>query len=257
MQHQSLERAIRILLMFGTRNNEMGIVELSNSLGIHRSTVSRILKVLVAYEFLEQNPQTKRFSLGQANIRLASSLKQSLKTNLVQIAKPYADDLRNRSEETTIIETLAGHNWVMAYVADGPGRIRLVAEIGERMPIHVASGGKAFLAFSSSELRARLLEGKLERLTENTITDRKKLDRHFEAIKQQGFAFDKGEYDESIYAIGAPIFDYQNKPVASIAIAGPPQRVDGARDSLIVSALKNTAEKISKRLGSKGCKIPL
>lgn len=176
---------------------------------------------------------------------------------MVQIAKPYVDNLRNRSEETTIIETLAGRNWVMAYVADGPGPIRLVAEIGERMPIHVASGGKAFLAFSSSELRASLLEGKLERLTPNTITERKKLDHHFEVIRRQGFAFDKGEYDESIHAIGAPIFDHQNKPVASIAIAGPPQRIDGAKDSPIVSALKETAKKISGRLGSKGCKISL
>ena len=104
----------------------------------------------MAYEFLHQNPRTKKFSLGQANIRLdsvvnltflysglrtvipakagiqiekigfriksgmtkyvksflkqyTSSLKQSLRSIMVQIAKPYADDLRNRFEETTTI----------------------------------------------------------------------------------------------------------------------------------------------------------
>ncbi len=60
--------------MFETQNNEMGTVELSNLLSVHKSTISRILKVLAAYEFLEQNPQTKKFSIGQANIRLAGSL---------------------------------------------------------------------------------------------------------------------------------------------------------------------------------------
>lgn len=103
VQHQSLKRALQILLAFETQNREMGTVELSNFLSIHRSTVSRLLRVLVAYEFLQQNPQTKKFSLGQTKICLASSLKQSLRSNMVQIAKPYADDLRNRFEETTTI----------------------------------------------------------------------------------------------------------------------------------------------------------
>jgi len=136
MQYQSLERALQILLKFETQNKEVGAIELSNLLGIHRSTVTRIMKVLAAYEFLERNSHTKKFSLGQANIRLASSLKQSLRSNLVQIAKPYVDDLRDRFQETTIIETLVGHNWVMAYAVESPGRVRLVAEIGERIPCH-------------------------------------------------------------------------------------------------------------------------
>lgn len=252
MQYQSLERSLQILLAFETHNRELGTAELSNSLGINRSTVNRILKVLATYEFLEQTPETRKYSLGQANIRLASSLKQSLRTNLVQIAKPYVDDLRDKVEETSMIETLAGRNWVMAYVAEAPGRIRLIAEIGERMPIHVASGGKAFLAFSPRELRSRLLGRELARYTKNTITGLKKLESHFEEIRRKGFAFDKGEYEEGFHAVGAPVLDYQNRPVASISIAGPPQRITGAGHSTIVSLLKETAQKISMRLGSKG-----
>jgi IclR family transcriptional regulator, KDG regulon repressor len=252
MQYQSLERALHILLAFETQNKELGTAELSDSLGIHRSTVNRILKVLAAYEFLEQTPETKKYSLGKANIRLAGSLKNSLRTNMVQIAKPYVDDLRDRVGETSMIETLAGRNWVMAYVAEAPGRIRLIAEIGERMPIHIASGGKAFLAFSSLEVRTRLLGKGLARFTKNTITDPRKLERHFAEIRRQGFAFDKGEYEEGFYAVGSPVLDYQNRPVASVSIAGPPQRITGADDSMIVSALKETARKISNRLGSKG-----
>lgn len=252
MQYQSLERALQILLAFETQNKEMGTAELSNALGIHRSTVNRILKVLAAYEFLEQAPETKKYSLGQANIRLASSLRQSLRTNLVQIAKPYVDDLRDGVKETAIIETLAGRNWVMAYVAEAPGRIRLIAEVGERMPIHVASGAKAFLAFSPAELRTKLLGKDLTRFTKNTITDLNKLEKHLEEIRRQGFAFDNGEYEEGFCAIGCPILNYQNVPVASVAIAGPPQRITGAADSAVVSALKETARKISSRLGSRG-----
>ena len=252
MQHQSLERALKILLAFKTENKEIGIVELGQMLNIHRSTISRITRVLAGYDFLEQNPETKKFSLGQANIWLGNSLKQSLRTNMVQIAKPYVDDLRNRFEETAIIETLVGRNWIMVYVAEGSRPIRLVAEMGERMPIHAAAGGKAFLAFSSPDVRADLLKGNLQRLTRNTITDAKKLNHHLEEIRRQGVSFDKGEYGEHIHAIGGPLFDHQNIPVAAVVIAGQPERITAVNHSPMISALKETARKISLRLGYKG-----
>ena len=252
MQHQSLYRALKILLSFETQNKEIGIVELSNLLDLHKSTVSRITKVLVAYHFLEQNPQTKKISLGPANILLAKSLRESLETNLVQIAKPYLDNLRDRFGETTILETFVGQDWVMVYVANGPRRIRLSAEIGERMPIHVAAGSKAFLAFSPPELGASLLKGNLKRYTKNTITSPKKLSHHFEIIRRQGFALDKGELDEEIHAIAVPIFGYQDKPIATLAIAGQPKKIMQAKNSVTISALKEAAKEISNRFGYKG-----
>jgi IclR family KDG regulon transcriptional repressor len=251
MQHQSLYRALKILLSFETQNKEIGIVELSNLLDLHKSTVSRITKVLVAYHFLEKNPKTKKISLGPANILLAKSLRESLRTNLVQIAKPYLDNLRDRFGETTILETFVGRNWVMVYVANGPRRIRLAAEIGETMPIHVAAGSKAFLAFSPPELGASLLKGNLKRYTKNTITSPKKLSHHFEIIRRQGFALDKGELDEEIHAIAVPIFGYQDKPVATLAIAGQPKRIMQAKNSLTIFALKEAAKEISNRFGYK------
>ncbi|MFH1491570.1 MAG: IclR family transcriptional regulator [Pseudomonadota bacterium] len=250
--YQSLEKALKVLLAFETQNREIGTVELSEMLGLHRSTVGRILKVLVAYDFLQQDPGSKKFSLGPRNIRLANALKKTMKTDLVQIAKPFLDALRDRLEDTTIFETLiGGRNWVEVYVAEGPGRIRLVAEIGERMPIHVASGGKAFLAFSPPEVRDRLLSGPLIRLTKNSIVYKKELERHFEEIRMQGFSFDRAEYDESIHAVGVPVFNVESVPIASAVVAGTPQRITGDKDSHVVKELKKTALNISKRFGYK------
>jgi DNA-binding IclR family transcriptional regulator len=246
--HKSIEKSLLILQAFKPRNQEMSVFEMSDRLELHRSTVSRILKVLVAYDFLQQDPQTKKFSLGPAIIDLSQSLNQSLKTDLVQIAKPYVDELRDRLEETVIFETLSGRNWIMAHISEGPRRIRLVAEMGERMPIHIASGGKAFLAFSTQETRDELLDRKLRRLTRNTIMEKEKLQRHFDQIRRKGYAFDRAEYDESIHAVGAPIFNYEHKPIASVVVAGTPQRITGKANSRIVLSLKETARKISERL---------
>jgi len=236
-----------ILLAFQRHNQELGTVELSVKLGFHKSTVSRMVKVLTAYRFLQQNPQTRKFSLGPAISRLSHSLNQSLKTNMVHIAKPFLDELRDKIKETVIFEVLSGQSMVMAYVAEGPRMVRLAGNIGDRVPFHAASGAKAFLAFSQPELRDSLLGKKLRRYTQNTITDLEKLHHHFEQIRHDGFAFDNEEIDEGTRAVGAPVFNHENRPVAAIIIAGPAQNISGNVDSPIVTALKDTAGKLSEQ----------
>jgi IclR family acetate operon transcriptional repressor len=248
--HQSLEKALTLLLVFAPHNKEMGTVELSSLLGLHKSTVSRLLKVLVAHKFLIHNPETRKYSLGPAIIQLGRALNQSLRTNLVQIAKPYVDDLRYRLRETVVFEILAGENMVMAYVAEGTRLVRLAGSIGDRVPFHAAAGAKAFLAYCSPEVRDSLLGIKLRRFTKYTITNRKRLDHELEAIRRKGFAFDQEELDEGTFAIGAPIFNHENSPIAALVVAGPSQRISWSDDSPIVAELLETAEKISRRFYS-------
>jgi len=222
-------------------------VEIGAKLGFHKSTVSRMVKVLTAYRFLQQNPQTRKFSLGPAISRLSRSLNQSLKTNMVHIAKPFIDELRDHIRETVILEVVSGESMVMAYVAEGPRMVRLAGRIGDRVPSHAASGAKAFLAFSPPEVRDALLGKKLRQFTQNTITDLETLHEHFEEIRRDGFAFDDEEIDKGTRAVGAPVFNHENRPVAAIIIAGPAQSINGHADSPIVTALKETAEKLSEQ----------
>ena len=246
--HQSLEKALIILLAFEPQNREIWTVELSKMVSLHKSTVSRLLKVLMAYKFIQQNPQTKKFSLGSANIRLGQALRQSLKTNLVQIAKPFLDELRDRLNETVILEVLSGDSMIMVYLAEGSRMVRLHGSIGDRVPFHAASGAKAFLAFCPKNIRDALLGGKLQRFTKNTITNPKELYLQLEEIKTRGFAFDQEEVDEGTSAVGAPILDYEGNSVAAVVVAGPSQRFKWPGNSPVVSDLKDTAKKISDKL---------
>jgi IclR family KDG regulon transcriptional repressor len=226
----------------------MGTVEISKKLGFHKATVSRILLDLIRYGFLQQNPQTKKFMLGPSITSLGWAINHFLNTNLVHIAKPYIDELRNILKETIVLEVLAGNSTVMAYIAEGPQRVRIAGTIGDRIPIHAAAGAKAILAFSLPEVRDTFLNGEMPRLTPNTITDPEIFRRQLQNIRRQGFSFDNEEIDVGINAVGAPIFNYEEKPVAAVVVAGPSPRVTWDSDSHIVSPLKDTAAKISAQL---------
>jgi DNA-binding IclR family transcriptional regulator len=251
----SIDKALTILSCFVPYNQEMGTVEIGQKLGFHKATVSRILQTLTRHGLLSQNSQTKKFTLGPSVMDLARAVNQSLRTNLVPIAKPFIDDLRDKLKETVILEVLTGKSTFMAYIAEGPQLVRLAGSIGDRLPIHAAAGAKAILAFSAPEIVKGLLDVKLKGLTRHTITNPMALSRQLEDIRELGVAVDREEIDEGTSALGAPIFNHEQIPVAAVVVAGPPQRVNGKSESEMVSALKETAAKISAQLYYKKARI--
>lgn len=244
----AIDKALLILNRFAPYNQELGTSEISQQLGLHKATVSRILITLARHGYLYQNPQTKKYVLGPAVTDLTRAVNQSLKNNLVQIAQPFIDDLRDSLKETVILEVLSGEHTFMAYIAEGPQLVRLAGNIGDRVPNHAAAGSKAIFAFSPPEIRRRLYNGDLERYTDNTITDPLKLHQQFKEIRIMGVSFDQEEIDEGTNAIGAPVFNHEGVPVASVVVAGPPQRINLEGQADMVSALRETAAMISARL---------
>lgn len=244
----SIDKALSILEVFVPYNREMGTIEISRKLGFHKATVSRILQNLTRHGFLSQNSENRKFVLGPSVMDLARALNQSLKSNMVQLAKPFIDDLRDTLKETVILEVLSGESTFMAYIAEGPRLVRLAGSIGDRVPVHAAAGGKAVLAFSSPARRKALLNGKLERFTDKTVTSRRVLHGVLKEIKRQGVAFDHDEIDEGTSAASAPIFNYEGAAVGAVVVAGPSQRISKKGGSRIISELKDTAAKISVQL---------
>lgn len=244
----SIDKALTILTCFVPYNQEMGTVEIGQKLGYHKATVSRILQTLTRHGFLSQDSKTRKFTLGPSVMDLSRAVNQSLRTNLVHIAKPFIDHLRDRLKETVILEVLSGGSTFMAYIAEGPQLVRLAGSLGDRLPIHAAAGAKAILAFSTPEVRKALLDTKLHAFTKQTITDPARLRAQLRAIREQGFALDREEIDEGTSAVGAPVFNHEEVPVAAVVVAGPSQRIEGRGDSVMISELKQTAAKISAQL---------
>ncbi|MHC4605063.1 MAG: IclR family transcriptional regulator domain-containing protein [Planctomycetota bacterium] len=77
-----------------------------------------------------------------------------------------------------------------------------------------------------SETKINSIEKALRMLTTfMPSTERVALLEQFKEIRRLGISFDLEEIDEGTSAIGAPIFNHEEKPVASIVIAGPSQRI--------------------------------
>ncbi len=248
----SIEKALDILLAFTPYNQELGTGEISRMLGLHKATASRILRTLAEKGFLQQDPESRKFSLGPAASDLGRAYNNGLSSNLVVMAKPHIDELRNALGETVVLEVLSGESTVMAYVAEGPQRVRIAGTVGDRLPAHAAAGAKAILAFSPLEVVERAIGEELQPFTARTITSRKAYIRELATIRRQGFSLDREEIDVGINAVGAPVFDREGRAAAAVVVAGPAQRVRGEKDSALVRKVMKTAALISERLHHRG-----
>ena len=244
----STEKALKILRAFTPYNHEMGTLELSKKLGIHKSTISRLLHVLTAHDFLQQNPDTKKYFLGRTAAEIGNAVIKSLNNAIVTIAQPHLSELSEKVGESVALEMLSGNKIVLAAHVEGQGHIRFSFSLGEQVPINVAAGAKAILAFSTSDLVDTCLKPKFVRFTENTIVSKKQYRELLKEVQKTGIAYDKGERYEDSYAIATPIFNHERAPVAAIVIAATAYKMTPQFLSNTIEPLKKTAAEISQRL---------
>ena len=249
-QPNAIEKALDILTVFTPHNPEMGTQQISNKLGLHKATASRILLILTRKGYLRQNPENKKFRLDRRALDLGRAVMNSLHDNLVMIAKPHIDRLREVLNETVTFEYLFGESTIMLYIAEGQRRHRIAGNVGDRLPINATAGAKAILAFSEPDVVESLLGHDLEfqTLTPNTITTIDQLYEQLAQARKLGYAFDNEEIDIGINAIGFPVFDHTDTPVAALAVVGPSHRIDPAVNKDIVNLGHQTARKISTLL---------
>lgn len=73
---RAVERALDILLCF-TAGTDLAMSEIAEKVGLHKSTVHRMLATLEDRGFLERDPSSERYHLGMRMWELSAHLSRS------------------------------------------------------------------------------------------------------------------------------------------------------------------------------------
>ena len=245
---KSVARAIEILTSFSWERPERGVNELARELGLHKSTVSRLMMTLECGGLLTRDLGTDRYRLGIDLIGLASQVISYL--DVREIARPYLRELADTCQETVNLVVLdAGQVVNLEQFVPPARRVMNIGWIGRRMPPHCTAAGKVLLAHLPPEDVDRVLPAELERFTAHTITDRDQFHRELARTLEQGYAVVEEELEEGLNAIAAPSYDYQGEVPAAVSAAGPAYRVTRAQVPRLAEQLIETSSAISRRLG--------
>lgn len=255
---QSVERAIAILKSFSLERPEWGVGELSRELGLHKSTVSRLVTTLERGGLLARSPETRRYRLGIDLIGLAAQVVSYL--DVREVARPLLRQLATDCQESVNLVVLESpspshqHAWQVVNLEQfiPPARqVKNIGRVGRRMCAHCTAAGKTLLAHLSPEELARTLSSELERYTPHTITDPRQLRLELEQVRQQGYAIALEELEEGLHAVAAPIHDHTGQVIAAASIAGPAYRVTSEHLPHLAAHLTEATRDISVRLGYK------
>lgn len=248
----AVEKALKILLLLSTHGQGLGTGEISEELGFSLPTASRLLSTLSKYEFVRKSDPGKKYILSRSAGDIGQVALSHMGSQLIPIARPFIEALRDTTRESTMLEVMEGDNALIILRANGSHLVSIM--VGKRtvVPVHVSAGGKAILAYSSQEVVNNFLKRRLPHFTPETKTEPQTLKRELEKIRETGIACSLGDYNVNVHAFGAPIFGADKKPVAAIVITMPTFRSESHERSELTASLKETARKISEQLSLHG-----
>lgn len=245
---QTLEKALEVIEILKNGPNEgLKIKEISDQLGMGKSTVHRILDTLAAHRYVEKTAEGSRYRLSWKLFEVGSVIPRQ--RNLENLDLTILRELCDKFKETVNLGIRVNSTLVIVSKADSQqGAIRAGLYVGEQEPLHVTALGKVLM----SELNVRELIGdkSLEQYTPRTITSIEALEEHLKIVRDQGYAIDDEEYSLGLFCIAMPIRNYKSEIVAALSISGPAFRLNFSKVLSIRDELKAACEKLSRHFGA-------
>lgn len=246
---QAIERAVAILNAFSAEDPELGVTELAERLGLHKSTVHRFMVNLDAAGLVERNPRTGRYRLGLRIFELGGLVMQQM--NLWDEALPFLEGLVRDTGETGHLAVLDGGEAIYIERVESRRALRIPSAVGRGYPAHATNLGKVLLAdLPPGRVAEIIAERGLAAYTPHTITDEAELHAELARIRERGYAIDNEEYDEGLRCIGAPVRDHSGHVVAALGIGGPVTRITPERVGELADLVMAAARGLSRRLGA-------
>jgi len=244
---RAVDRALEILICFTPATPVLSLTQISEQIGMHKSTIHRLLGTLEQKQFVKRDPHTGLYQLGYRIVELASvALKEVGMHNIT----PFLEDLTNKCGETVDLAVLDGSSVIYLQVIESPQRVKIAASVGQRLPAHCTATGKAFLAYLPEERVMEIIAPGLHRYTDSTLIEKEQLFEALKRTRELGFAMSEHEYEPEINAVAAPLLTSDCIPLAAVAIAGPSYRLPYERMLELGNLLRTTTQLIAREIGA-------
>ena len=243
----SVAKAMELLQLMSRAGKPLLLKELAALCGYPKSTVFGLLTTMRAYDVVTQIPDG-RYALGMRLFEYGRQVERSWDISLV--ARPYMEHLCRETGASVMLSVYEGGSVITLDQVESREGLRIVSDIGSRLPVFCTSQGKVFLAHMSRAGAENLLRSQsLTQFTPHTITDIPSLLREAEVCRTQGYAIENGEYKIGLRSISAPIYNVGGKVQYTVGIIGMLRSTHSDEFRAAVQRVCATATMISAALG--------
>jgi IclR family transcriptional regulator, KDG regulon repressor len=247
---QSVDRALQLLKYIAdTPDGSATLGELTDFIGLDKSSVFRLLATLWKHELVRQDPGSRSYQLGFGIYRLAGSLQGRL--SITEVARPYLRKIVRETKENAQIAVRSQNLAVFIDRERGSRTLSANMNPGDTEELHCTAVGKSLICrLSQTELKDILGEGPFVSFTDRTLTDYDALLEDLRLTRERGYAIDNEEYEMHVVCVAAPIYNYDGRAEAAIGISGLRERI-GPKVTEYGEFLRGIAAELSEKIGSK------
>jgi len=223
-----ISRAADVLRALKESDSGMSLGQISERIGLPRSTVQRIVNALIAERFVIASANEGGLRIGPE----IQSLAAASRVDVAELVRPVLAGLSEATGETVDLAVFRDDHMVFVDQVVGTQRLRAVSAVGEVFPMTVTANGKAALSLLDESTAFAIV--KLE------LGDDKRrlcqLGRELAVVRRDKVAFDLDEHTDGISAVGTA-FSTPAGMIYAASIPVPSQRFAQKRDSLVVELL--------------------
>lgn len=243
---QSIQRAALLLREIAAHNRSgLRLVDLAIRSNLERPTVHRILKSLVVENLVAQNPENRRYFLGQALFEFGLAAAQQF--SLRDLCQASLNRIADKTGDTVFLTLRNGSEAVCIDRKDGAYPIKVFTlNIGDRRPLGVGAGGLAILAALPQQQIQEIVSDNTPQLANHGGLGAPALMTHVRQTQELGYSLHDVRSVSGVKAIGAAIRNKTGEAFAALSISALADRMNGKRCKELVALLKSEARIIEK-----------
>lgn len=244
---QSVKRSLQILDLFDEQTTELKVTEISERMGLHKSTTYSLIKTLLEFNYIEQNPENKKYRLGMKLVERGNLVINTI--DLRHKSRSHLIDLAINTKQTSHLGVLDGKAAVYIDKEEGEKAIIRYSRIGRRIPLHSTAIGKVLLAYQKLEESERILaDYEYVQVTANTIKNDEEFMEELERVRQQGYAVDNEENIKGIRCIAVPITNQNHEILGALSISTLITNVNDNQLNCFLQLLQQTGKSLSQQV---------
>lgn len=242
-----IDRTFTVIEELSSNPSGVGVMQLAKETGMAPSSAHRYLTTLQQLGIVERADE-RRYRLTSRLFVLG--LPAAGAHGLDQVTRTAIQRLAAASGETSCVMVRDGRHSVCVDRVESAYQLKIAASVGRRQDLRVGATSRLLLAYAPEEVRAEILaQPEVERLTAATVSDPGAIQQILARIRADGYYISRGEVDEGVVAVAAPVRDLRGEVVAALAVAAPQSRMgDGALQRTVELVLRES-QTCSSHLG--------
>ena len=240
---------LRIIRYLAGHSGPVRAATMGRDLGLPRSSLYHLLRVLQDEGFVVHSPEHQGFALAPLLGELGSSVLAA--GALARLAGPVLERLVAETKLPVVahLGVLQHTDVVYASKVAAARAPAVVTSIGVRLPAHLTATGRAMLAaLPDAQLQAIYARGDLPRRTSHGPASVAALERLLAATRERTWATEDGDIDLAYASVAAVVLDHNDYPAAAVGLTFRRTLVDDVQWARFGRAVAAAAATLSRRI---------